>query len=74
MAQVLPDIFDVPDAGQSGEFALCRAGGGLYFAVIANKGDGGRLFATARAARWSPTSSASSTPTARTAVAASLHP
>jgi hypothetical protein len=44
MAQVLPDIFDVPDAGQSGEFALCRAGGGLYFAVIANKGDGGRLF------------------------------
>jgi hypothetical protein len=43
-ARVLPNIFDVPDAGQSGEFALCRAGGGLYFAVIANKGDGGRLF------------------------------
>jgi hypothetical protein len=43
-ATKLPDIFDVPDAGQSGEFALCRAGGGLYFAVIANGGDGGRLF------------------------------
>jgi hypothetical protein len=38
------DIFDVPDAGQSGEFSLCRAGGGLYFAVVANGGDGGRLF------------------------------
>jgi hypothetical protein len=44
VASTLPDIYDVPDAGLGGDFALCHAGGGLYFATIAKGGNGGRLF------------------------------